>query len=157
MINRTEALRYMGWRGEPDEHISALLNECEAELLKAARPRFVWRVFDIERSEGGITLSGCDFLLAGSDIARHLDGCAKAAVAAATLSADADRLLKRLQLSDSAGYGGRCFSKRSRRTDRGAGVQGYFGENARIFGYVVLCGRIRRHSSRNHPAFNKGC
>lgn len=102
MINRAEALRYMGWRGEPDERISALLDECEAELLKAARPRFMWRVFDIERSEGGIMLSGCDFILEGFDIARHLEGCAKAAVTAATLSADADRLLKRLQLADSA-------------------------------------------------------
>lgn len=102
MIDRTLALRYMGWHGEPDERISALMDECEAALLKAARPRFVWRVFDISRSEGGIELSGCGFLLQGKDIARHLDGCTKAAVTAATLSADADRLLKRLQLEDGA-------------------------------------------------------
>lgn len=100
MIDRSLALRYMGWRGEPDERISALLGECEELLLKAARPRFVWRVFDISRSEGGIALSDCGFLLTGSDIARHLDGCEKAAVTAATLSADVDRLLKRLQLED---------------------------------------------------------
>ncbi len=102
MIDRALALRYMGWRGEPDERISALMDECEAELLRAAKPRFVWRVFDISRSEGGIELSGCGFLLTGTDIARHLNGCSKAAVTAATLSADADRLLKRLQLEDSA-------------------------------------------------------
>lgn len=102
MIDRALALRYMGWRGDPDERISALMDECEAELLRAAKPRFVWRVFDISRSEGGIELSGCGFLLTGKDIARHLDGCAKAAITAATLSADADRLLKRLQLEDSA-------------------------------------------------------
>lgn len=102
MIDRALALRYMGWRGEPDERISALMDECEAELLQAAKPRFVWRVFDISRSEGGIELSECGFLLTGKDIARHLDGCTKAAITAATLSADADRLLKRLQLEDSA-------------------------------------------------------
>lgn len=102
MIDRALALRYMGWRGEPDERISALMDECETELLRAAKPRFVWRVFDISRSEGGIELSGCGFLLTGTDIARHLNGCSKAAVTAATLSADADRLLKRLQLEDSA-------------------------------------------------------
>ena len=102
MIDRALALRYMGWRGKPDERISALMDECEAELLKAAKPRFVWRVFDISRSESGIELSGCGFLLPGKDIARHLNGCTKAAVTAATLSADADRLLKRLQLEDSA-------------------------------------------------------
>lgn len=101
MIDRALALRYMGWRGEPDERMSALLDECERELLAAARPRFVWRIFDIARSEGGLSLSGCDFSLFGNDIARHLDGCSKAAITAATLSADTDRLLRRLQLSDS--------------------------------------------------------
>lgn len=102
MIGRAEALRYMGVRGEPDERLTALLDECEAELLAAARPRFVWRIFDIVRSESEISLSGCDFSLIGGDIARHLEGCTKAAVTAATLSTDADRLLKRLQLSDGA-------------------------------------------------------
>lgn len=102
MIDRALALRYMGWRGEPDERISALMDECEAKLLKTAKPRFVWRVFDISRSEGGIELSGCGFLLPGEDIARHLEGCTKAAITAATLSPDADRMLKRLQLEDGA-------------------------------------------------------
>ncbi|MBD5128372.1 MAG: methionine synthase [Ruminococcaceae bacterium] len=102
MIGRAEALRYLGVHGEPDERLTALLDECETELLAAARPRFVWRIFDIVRSGSEISLSGCDFSLIGGDIARHLEGCTKAAVTAATLSADADRLLKRLQLSDSA-------------------------------------------------------
>ena len=89
MISRAEALRYMGVHGEPDERLTALIDECETDLLAAARPRFVWRIFDIVRSEGEISLSGCDFSLIGSDIARHLEGCTKAAVTAATLSADA--------------------------------------------------------------------
>lgn len=102
MIDRALALRYMGCRGEPDERLAALLDECERELLAAARPRFVWRIFDIVRSGGGISLSGCGFSLTGNDIARHLDGCERAAVTAATLSADTDRLIRRLQLSDAA-------------------------------------------------------
>lgn len=108
MINKAEALRYMGVRGglgelgETGERLSLLLDECETELLKAANPRYIWRIFDIKRSEGGISLLGCDFLLVGNDIARHLDGCEKAAITAATLSAEVDRLLKRLQLFDTA-------------------------------------------------------
>ena len=102
MISRAEALRYMGVHGEPDERLTALIDECETELLAAACPRFVWRIFDIVRSEGEISLSGCDFSLIGIDIERHLEGCTKAAITAATLSAEADRLLKRLQLSDGA-------------------------------------------------------
>ncbi len=36
-INRSEALRYMGYNGEPDERISAQIGECEKALLKEAR------------------------------------------------------------------------------------------------------------------------
>ena len=78
-INRAEALRYMGYTHEPDERISAVIDQCEQELLKEARPQFVWRVFNIQRSGREIFLSDCDFELEGHDIAEHLRGCDKAA------------------------------------------------------------------------------
>lgn len=100
-INRSEALRYMGYKGEPDERISAQIGDCETALLKEARPQFVWRIFEITRVENTLTLSGCDFALEGRDIAEHLRGCDKAAVICATLSADTDRFQRRLDVSDS--------------------------------------------------------
>ena len=100
-INRAEALRYMGYTEEPDARISAVIDECEQELLKEARPQFVWRVFNILRNERGLYLSDCDFALEGKDIAEHLRGCDKAAVVCSTLSSDADRYLKKLDVSDS--------------------------------------------------------
>lgn len=100
-INRAEALRYMGYTEEPDARISAVIDECEQELLKEARPQFVWRVFNILRNEREIYLSDCDFPLEGKDIAEHLRGCDKAAVVCSTLSSDADRFLKKLDVSDS--------------------------------------------------------
>ncbi len=99
-ISREEALRYMGYRAEPDERICAVMDECEAGLLKNAEPRYIWRVFDLVRKNGELSLSGCDFSLAGENIARHVDGCGKAAVLAVTLSASADRFLKTQTLGD---------------------------------------------------------
>lgn len=100
-INRAEALRYMGYTEEPDARISAVIDECEQELLKEARPQYVWRVFSIIRSGHELFLSDCDFTLEGKDIAEHLRGCDKAAVLCSTLSSDTDRYLKKLDVSDS--------------------------------------------------------
>ena len=100
-INRAEALRYMGYTEEPDARISAVIDECEQELLKEARPQYVWRVFSIIRSGHELYLSDCDFMLDGKDIAEHLRGCDKAAVLCSTLSSDTDRYLKKLDVSDS--------------------------------------------------------
>ncbi len=100
-INRAEALRYMGYTEEPDARISAVIDECEQELLNEARPQYVWRVFSIIRSGHELYLSDCDFMLEGKDIAEHLRGCDKAAVLCSTLSSDTDRYLKKLDVSDS--------------------------------------------------------
>ena len=100
-INRAEALRYMGYKETPDERILAVIDECEKELLKAARPQFVWRTFNLIRIGTSLSLSDCDFELEGNDIAQHLRGCDKAAVICCTLSSDTDRYLKKLDVSDS--------------------------------------------------------
>lgn len=99
-INREEALRYMGHKAEPDERLAAVMDECEAGLLACAKPRRVWRVFDVIRENGELSLSGCGFHLEGDDIARHISGCDKAAVLAVTLSAAVDRFLKTQTLAD---------------------------------------------------------
>ena len=110
-INRADALRYMGYRAAPDEQTTALIDKCEERLLNAAKPRYVWRVFDlerfaehpVERPDGyseELRLSGCGFALSGESIRGHLNGCEKAAVIASTLSADTDRFLKKAALED---------------------------------------------------------
>lgn len=101
IINRSDALRYMGFREAPDDRTSALIDRCEERLLDAVKPKYVWRVFDIERSDDNkLRLSGCEFALEGESIRDHLKDCTKAAVIAATLSADADRFLKKAALED---------------------------------------------------------
>ena len=110
-INRSDALRYMGFRDTPDEQTNALIDKCEERLLNAAEPRYVWRAFDIENdiddhsggtegTGGELRLSGCGFTLSGESVRGHLRGCEKAAVIASTLSAGTDRFLKRAALED---------------------------------------------------------
>ena len=100
-INKTEALRYMGYKDTPEQRILTMIDECEKELLLAARPQYVWRVFNVVRIGTTLSLSECDFELEGNDIAEHLKGCDKAAVICCTLSSDTDRFLKKLDVSDS--------------------------------------------------------
>lgn len=100
-INKTEALRYMGYKDTPEQRILTMIDECEKELLLAARPQYVWRVFNVVRIGTTLSLSECDFELEGNDIAEHLKGCDKAAVICCTLSSDTDRYLKKLDVSDS--------------------------------------------------------
>lgn len=89
-INREEALRYLGGAGEPDERMLALLDEAEAALLKAAKPKYLYRVTDLP----------CDWLSQGEDIKKHLADCDRAVVLCATLGAEADRLIRVSQISD---------------------------------------------------------
>lgn len=90
----------MGYRAAPDEQTTALIDKCEEKLLNTAVPRYVWRVFDIERLGDELRLSGCGFSLPGESIRSHLNGCAKAAVIAVTLSPETDRFLKKAALED---------------------------------------------------------
>lgn len=100
-INRVEALRYLGYTKEPDARIGAIIDECEESLIREARPQYVWRVFNIQRTGVSLVLSDCEFELEGRDIANHLRGCDKAVVICATLSSDTDRYLRKLDVSDS--------------------------------------------------------
>ena len=44
-INRKEVLRYLGYKGiSADATVNMLIDECEAEVIKAAVPRYTYRV-----------------------------------------------------------------------------------------------------------------
>lgn len=102
-INRTEAYRYMGIKGEADSSVKLLADECETRLLKAAVPKFCWTYAEILAfSSEGITLSGHKLVLRGRDISAHLLGCFGAVLLCATLGDGADRLLRTVQAEDMA-------------------------------------------------------
>lgn len=100
-LNRAEALRYMGQADlNCDGRLEKLMDDCEAELLLAVRPRYLYQCFDLTREEDGIHLEKTSLILPGNDIRNHLAGCEKAVLMCATLSSDVDRIIRVAELSD---------------------------------------------------------
>lgn len=88
----------MGYHGEPDEAFTALVDNCEKALQKTAQPRVIYRVLPLSRD--GDSLSAGALPLPGTDIAKHLAGCDRILLMAATLSGQADQLIHRAGISD---------------------------------------------------------
>ncbi len=92
-LNRREAVRYLGGAGvQMNAEMERLMDMCEAQLLGAAQPKFVWKRIDWP----------CEALTAGEDIERHLSGCTQAVLLGATLGAAVDRLIRVAQIRDMA-------------------------------------------------------
>ena len=100
-IRMDEAARYLGYGDQtPDETILALMKECETPLMEACHPAYSVGIFDLECcSEDEVRLADCALTLAGKDIVKHLVGCTKVAIVAATLGSGVDTLMRRLQLT----------------------------------------------------------
>lgn len=90
---KNEALRYLGYKGEPDEQTMALILRAEKEFRESVSPSFCWRV--MEKSE-------CEHILLGSDIKNHLKDSKRVILFAATLGAAGDRIIRSAEISDMA-------------------------------------------------------
>ncbi len=90
-LDRAEAVRYLGdARVAMNPDMERLLEECEAEVLAAAEPKYLYQVKTLPRPE----------LLVGEDISEHLAGCSEVVLFCATLGAGIDRLLRVSQVTD---------------------------------------------------------
>ena len=99
-LNRNEVLLYLGCHGGGiDPALAEDIGRCEALLMKTARPRVVWRRFPLDADGAPV---GTDFRPAGDDVKRLLRGCTAMIVFAATLGAEAERLIRRAQAVDMA-------------------------------------------------------
>ncbi len=102
-INRTEAFRYLGIKGAPDNATLQLANECEKILLSEMTPKFCWSYAEIsQHSDNSVKLSGYTLSLEGNDVSSHLDGCCGVVLLAATLGNSVDMLLRKTQAQDMA-------------------------------------------------------
>lgn len=101
-ISRAEASRYMGVRGEPDAAVTALLDRFEPVVRERMRPAYVYRELRTEEREEGIVLPDVGLTLTGEDVRRHLSGCGRVVMLAATLSAEADKLIRQSQVEGMA-------------------------------------------------------
>lgn len=96
-----EILRYLGCRGDADENTLALVRRAVPLMAGAIRPRWTWRTLTIATEGEGVRLEG-GLLLPGRDLREHLRGCDRAVLLAATLSAQADALIRRTESQDMA-------------------------------------------------------
>ena len=91
-ISHAEALRYLGFRGDPAGILPEDLSRCEAVLRGVLRPRAVWRLFALE-PDGA--LAGASFRPEGESVRALLSGCSGVILMAVTLGAEVDLLLRR--------------------------------------------------------------
>lgn len=101
-ISKAEAARYIGIRTAPDEKTAELLDRYEEIVRSRLMPAYVWRESQLAFSTEGVYLSGLSVPLTGNSIQKLLNGCVRAVVLAATVSAEADRLIRQLSVSDMA-------------------------------------------------------
>ncbi len=91
---KSEALRYLGYRGnKPDDATSALLDKAYDELAKAAVPRYISKLSP---------KNDVSYLLKGNDIAAHLSASSRVIIFAATLGSAADRLIRTAEITNMA-------------------------------------------------------
>ena len=99
-IDHREVLRYLGYGGHAvPADAEADIVRCAETVRRTARPRAVWRRFDL-LPDG--TLAGTGFRPAGEDIRAHLSGCGAAVLMAVTLGGEIDALLRRTQVTSMA-------------------------------------------------------
>lgn len=96
-----EALRYLGAAEAPEALRRQAAGEMEA-LRAQVRPRYVYRVWDLDFRGDGIALQGTGLVLRGTGAARMLETCDQAALLACTLGARFDLSLTALQTRDMA-------------------------------------------------------
>jgi hypothetical protein len=93
-INKAEASRYMGIKGEPDEQISAILDAEETAIRERLEPKYVYRETSVRFTEDGVFADGMNVPFTGYDIAEHLKECTGVVILAATLTSEGDKLIR---------------------------------------------------------------
>lgn len=89
-INKAEVLRFLGYKGaDADDNTKRLIDECAEELKSIADPRKIYRVFPAE---------ACRDILQGEDIKKHVEGCSKIILLAATLGAKVDKAISMYEM-----------------------------------------------------------
>lgn len=101
-ISIPEAARYMGIKGTPTEAISDMLERCERLVRERVRPKYVYLETSVEFTDNGVALGAMSEPLTGEDIKKHLKGCDRAIMLAATLSQEADKLIRQAAVTDMA-------------------------------------------------------
>ena len=101
-IDKTEVLRYLGIKGNPDPQTERLIEKCAKELCSAIRPKYTSHCFDLLYDGKNYSLMDCNTILSGETADSRLHGCSYCYVMAATLGHEADTLIRKAQVTDMA-------------------------------------------------------
>jgi len=101
-LDISEALRYLGVRGEPPGELRREAAAAADRLTRIVRPRYVYRVFPVSHTGEGEVLEGSGVTLTGETARRMLEDCAQAALLLCTLGAAFETLLRAEQARDMA-------------------------------------------------------
>ena len=95
-----EAVRYLGYgRNTADERTRMMIEDAFSEVEKAAGPKSICRIFDVEQfSDGMIRIGNTE--IKSSSLSRNLKGCVKVVLFGATLGAGVDQLIRRTSMTD---------------------------------------------------------
>jgi hypothetical protein len=100
-INRSEVLRYLGYRNQKIEaELDNLIDSCINEIKGVSNPFYTYRIFDIEPKEDEVRVLETDLILKGKDISSHLKHSKKCAILAATLGVSVDNRIRVLGKTD---------------------------------------------------------
>lgn len=97
-IDKSEVLRYMGYKGqeiepELENSIDNIIDMC----MDAAEPKYTYGYFDLDWNGDEVSLAGAGIVLPGKDMARHLYGAKYCAIMAVTLGMSIERKLMLLE------------------------------------------------------------
>lgn len=96
-MDRKEVLRYLG-ASENVPQLEMMIDRAEAEIMRAASPRYIEGRFSLTVEQEGVTLGGT--FLPSKTLAAHLKGCQEAFLVAFTLGPGVDTLIRRFELTE---------------------------------------------------------
>ena len=100
---RREALRYAGMgrvpESEVDPRILEFLDRAFSELNRVCRPRFTSKIFRLQPSDGSLNFGGV-LNVTSRALTVNLKDCEEVVLFAATLGAEADRLISQYSRRD---------------------------------------------------------
>lgn len=100
-LNKDEALRYMGYKGQPiTENMQEIIDDAAVQCLASARPVYTYRLFPIVCKEDRVEILNSSLYFEGQALSKHLKGCNECAIMCASLGAGFDHRLSVLQATD---------------------------------------------------------
>ncbi len=102
LVSVDEALRYLGAGQNAPDSLRRQVSDAAQALAAAIRPRYVYKVFDLEFSADCISLRGAALTLTGGTAGKMLAECGRAVLLACTLGSGFDARLAAVQARDMA-------------------------------------------------------